>query len=134
MSNRTWWLTGLAGLVVLAIAVPQAQRGAPSATEKLTPLATPVTKADARVMKLKEQVSADVLGMSTLGQQMVDSVFSFGELPEIGNARCCGLDDRFALPAAAADRSSGAPYLSEKSGQRSSSLRFLSPAILRSYG
>jgi aminobenzoyl-glutamate utilization protein B len=80
MSNRTWWLTGLAGLVVLAIAVPQAQRGAPSATEKLTPLATPVTKADARVMKLKEQVSADVLGMSTLGQQMVDSVFSFGEL------------------------------------------------------
>jgi aminobenzoyl-glutamate utilization protein B len=80
MSTRTWWLTGLAGLVILAIAVPQAQRGAPSAIEKLTPLATPVVKADARVMKLKEQVSADVLGMFDLGQQMVDSVFSFGEL------------------------------------------------------
>ena len=80
MSTRTWWLTGLAGLVIVAIAVPQAQRGAPSAIEQLTPLTTPVIKADARVMKLKEQVSADVLGMYDLGQQMVDSVFSFGEL------------------------------------------------------
>ena len=80
MSTRTWWLTGLAGLLLLAIAVPQAQRGAPSAIEQLTPLTTPVVKADARVMKLKEQVSADVLGMYDLGQQMVDSVFSFGEL------------------------------------------------------
>ena len=46
MSTRTWWLTGLAGLLVLAIAAPQAQRGAPSAIEKLTPLTTPVVKAD----------------------------------------------------------------------------------------
>ena len=45
-----------------------------------TPLATPVAKADARVMKLKEAVSADVLSMYDLGQQMVDMVFSFGEL------------------------------------------------------
>ena len=80
MSTRTWWLTGLAGVVVLAIAVPQAQRGAAPAPEQLTPLATPVTKPDARVMKLKETVSADVLSMYDLGQQMVDSVFSFGEL------------------------------------------------------
>jgi aminobenzoyl-glutamate utilization protein B len=80
MSIRTWWLTGLAGLVVLAIAVPQAQRAAPSAIDQLTPLTTPVVKADARVLKLKEQVSEDVLGMYDLGQQMVDSVFSFGEL------------------------------------------------------
>jgi aminobenzoyl-glutamate utilization protein B len=80
MSTRICWLTGVAGLLALAIAVPQAQRGAPSAIDQLTPLATPVVKPDARVMKLKEQVSADVLGMFTLGQQMVDSVFSFGEL------------------------------------------------------
>jgi aminobenzoyl-glutamate utilization protein B len=80
MSTRTWWLTGLAGVLALAIAVPQAQRGAPPAPEQLTPLATPVAKADARVMKLKETVSADVLSMFDLGQQMVDSVFSFGEL------------------------------------------------------
>jgi hypothetical protein len=52
MSTRTWWLTGLAGVLALAIAVPQAQRGAPPAPEQLTPLATPVAKADARVMKL----------------------------------------------------------------------------------
>jgi aminobenzoyl-glutamate utilization protein B len=80
MSTRTWWLTGLAGVVVLAMAVPEAQRGAPPAPEQLTPLSTPVAKPDARVMKLKETVSADVLSMSDLGQQMVDSVFSFGEL------------------------------------------------------
>jgi aminobenzoyl-glutamate utilization protein B len=80
MSTRTWWLTGLAGVLALAIAVPQAQRGAPPAPEQLTPLATPVAKADARVIKLKETVSADVLSMFDLGQQMVDSVFSFGEL------------------------------------------------------
>jgi aminobenzoyl-glutamate utilization protein B len=81
MSTRTWWLTGLAGVVVLAIAVPQAQRGGgPAAPEQLTPLSTPVAKADARVMKLKETVSADVLSMYDLGQQMVDTVFSFGEL------------------------------------------------------
>ena len=58
MSTRTWWLTGLAGLVVLAIAVPQAQRGSAPEPQQLTPLATPVGKADARVLKLKETVSA----------------------------------------------------------------------------
>ena len=31
-------------------------------------------------MKLKEAASADVLSMYDLGQQMVDMVFSFGEL------------------------------------------------------
>ena len=80
MSTRTWWLTGLGAVLALAIAVPQAQRGAAPAPEQLTPLATPVVKPDARVMKLKETVSADVLSMFDLGQQMVDSVFSFGEL------------------------------------------------------
>ena len=80
MSTRSWWLTGLAGLVVLAIAVPQAQRGGQSSPTPPTPLATAVSKPDARVMKLKETVSADVLAMSDLGQKMVDSVFSFGEL------------------------------------------------------
>jgi aminobenzoyl-glutamate utilization protein B len=80
MSTRSWWLTGLAGLVVLAIAVPQAQRGGQSSPTPPTPLATAVSKPDARVMKLKETVSADVLAMADLGQKMVDSVFSFGEL------------------------------------------------------
>ena len=39
-----------------------------------------MAKADARVMKLKETASADVLSMYDLGQQMIDMVFSFGEL------------------------------------------------------
>jgi aminobenzoyl-glutamate utilization protein B len=80
MSTRNSWLTGLAAVVVLTIAVPQAQRGGATPPEQPTPLATPVAKADARIMKLKETVSADVLSMFDLGQQMVDSVFSFGEL------------------------------------------------------
>jgi aminobenzoyl-glutamate utilization protein B len=80
MAKGTWWLTGLAAAVALAIAVPQAQPGAQPAPEAVTPLATPVASPDARVMKLKETVSADVLSMYDLGQQMVDSVFSFGEL------------------------------------------------------
>lgn len=81
MSTRTWWITGLAATVALAIAVPQAQRGRPqSEAPPPTPLATKVAKPDARVMKLKETVSADVLSMYDLGQQMVDTVFSFGEL------------------------------------------------------
>ena len=80
MSTRNWWLTGLAGLLLVGMAAPQAQRGGASTPAPLTPLATKVSPADARVMKLKETVSADVLSMYDLGQKMVDSVFSFGEL------------------------------------------------------
>jgi aminobenzoyl-glutamate utilization protein B len=83
MSKRNWWLGGVAGLLALAIAAPHAQRpgsGSADAPPAPTPLATPVAKPDARVMKLKEAVSADVLSMYDLGQQMVDMVFSFGEL------------------------------------------------------
>src|SRR5688500_11436732 len=81
MRRRTW-VGGLALLTVATIAVPLAgQRGGPPAeAPPPTPLATPVAKPDARVMKLKEAVSADVLSMYDLGQQMVDMVFSFGEL------------------------------------------------------
>jgi aminobenzoyl-glutamate utilization protein B len=77
-----WRLGGLATTLALTLAVPLAgQRGgAAQADVPPTPLATPVAKADARVMKLKEVVSADVLSMYDLGQQMVDMVFSFGEL------------------------------------------------------
>jgi aminobenzoyl-glutamate utilization protein B len=69
-------------LVALVVVAPQAgQRPDVAAADAPpTPLATPVAKPDARVMKLKETVSADVLSMYDLGQQMVDMVFSFGEL------------------------------------------------------
>ena len=80
MSTRIWWLMGLAAVVTLAVAVPQAQRGGGAPRRRRRRSATPVAKADARVMKLKETVSADVQSMFDLGQQMVDMVFSFGEL------------------------------------------------------
>jgi aminobenzoyl-glutamate utilization protein B len=81
MVKRTWWVTGLAGVLAAGVAVTHAQRGGGSApAPPPTPLSTTVGKADARVMKLKETVSADVLSMYDLGQKMVDSVFSFGEL------------------------------------------------------
>jgi aminobenzoyl-glutamate utilization protein B len=81
MSRRTW-LGGLALAIAVTSVDPLAgQRPGGAAPEQPpTPLATPVGKPDARTMKLKETVSADVLSMYDLGQQMVDSVFSFGEL------------------------------------------------------
>jgi aminobenzoyl-glutamate utilization protein B len=79
MSKRTWFLTGMAAVVVAGV-VTHAQRGGGSPEPPPTPLASKVAPADARVMKLKETVSADVLSMYDLGQKMVDSVFSFGEL------------------------------------------------------
>jgi aminobenzoyl-glutamate utilization protein B len=63
-----------------AMTAAEAQRPSQGAEPTLTPLSTPVAKPDARVMKLKETVSADVLASFDLGQQMVDMVFSFGEL------------------------------------------------------
>ena len=80
--KKSWWLSGLAALVALVVASPQAGQRPGSSTEAQppTPLATTVAKPDARVMKLKEAVSADVQSMFDLGQQMIDSVFSFGEL------------------------------------------------------
>ena len=80
MSRARIWC-GLAAVLVLAVAAPQAQRGGGSTpAPPPTPLATPVAKPDARIQKLKEAASADVLSMYDLGQQMVDMVFSFGEL------------------------------------------------------
>ncbi len=80
MSTRNWWLAGFAGVVAVTIAAPEAQRGGTAPAEQPTPLATTVANPDARIMKLKEAASADVLSMYDLGQQMVDSEFSFGEL------------------------------------------------------
>jgi len=80
MKKRSWWVIGLAGFMALTMAAVEAQRPGPDAEPTLTPLSTPVAKPDARVMKLKEAVSADVLANFDLGQQMVDMVFSFGEL------------------------------------------------------
>jgi aminobenzoyl-glutamate utilization protein B len=78
---RTVRLIGL-GATIAVMVTPLAgqRRGGAPVEETLTPLATPVGKPEARVMKLKDTVSADVLSMYDLGQQMIDMVFSFGEL------------------------------------------------------
>jgi aminobenzoyl-glutamate utilization protein B len=79
--SRTLWLAGLAALLAITIAAPSAQRGGGGTPPPApTPLSTVVAKPDARVQKLKDQASADVAAMHELGQQMVDMVFSFGEL------------------------------------------------------
>ncbi|MPZ17320.1 MAG: peptidase dimerization domain-containing protein [Luteitalea sp.] len=74
MSHRTVWL---AGLITLSVggAVPQAGQQAPSETSAKTSV-------DPRVATLKEAVADDIRSqaMYDLGQQMVDMVFSFGEL------------------------------------------------------
>jgi len=81
MSKRTWWLNILVIAIAITSANSEAQRGGQGQPAPApTPLSTPVAKADARVMKLKEAASADVLSMYDFGQQMVDTVFSFGEL------------------------------------------------------
>jgi aminobenzoyl-glutamate utilization protein B len=82
MSTRSLRLGLSFLLLALLVAVPQAgQRpGGGGAAPPPTALSTPVARPDARVMKLKEVASADVLSMAELGQQMVDMVFSFGEL------------------------------------------------------
>jgi aminobenzoyl-glutamate utilization protein B len=78
---RVWRLAIVTGLLILAVAALQAQRGGGSTPPPPpTPLSTVVAKPDARIQKLKEAASADVLSMYDLGQQMVDTVFSFGEL------------------------------------------------------
>jgi aminobenzoyl-glutamate utilization protein B len=69
----------LIGSLVLAtalVATPLAQGGRQSSPQKPTP---PV-KDDPRVEKLKQEAIADVESMKEFTQQMVDSVFSFGEL------------------------------------------------------
>jgi aminobenzoyl-glutamate utilization protein B len=75
---RCSWLAALAGAVALTTVASAQQRPAPAAPAK--PVAAAPTKVDPRVDKAKQQVMADVGSMYDLGQQMVDTVFSFGEL------------------------------------------------------
>ena len=73
--RRTLWI------VILALAVaatPQVAAQRSTAAQK--PAAAPAVKVDPRLEALKKQAAADVEGMRDFTQQMVDQVFSFGEL------------------------------------------------------
>ena len=77
-ASRTW-ARGCALAVVLAVAGPalhgQGRGGAPPASAP-TPLAAP----PARLADYKREVAAEIDSMAVFTQQMVDQVFSFGEL------------------------------------------------------
>ncbi|MEZ5285749.1 MAG: hypothetical protein R2712_13270 [Vicinamibacterales bacterium] len=69
-------LAGLSAIVVLSIAGVQAQRRQPAAPAE--PFVAPTL--EPRIVTLKETAAKDVESMFDLGQEMVDTVFSFGEL------------------------------------------------------
>ena len=77
MSRKTSWIA-IVVLVGLA-ATLQAQRPRGGGEQAALP---PLPAADARTIKLKELVSAEIKAqpMFDMGQQMTDMVFSFGEL------------------------------------------------------
>ncbi|MGH9310068.1 MAG: amidohydrolase [Vicinamibacterales bacterium] len=72
-------LFGLFVFVAVLAAAPLAQ--APSGTVPAAPAATaPAPPADPRTERLKTEASRDVESMATFTQQMVDQIFSYGEL------------------------------------------------------
>jgi aminobenzoyl-glutamate utilization protein B len=75
MARRMFW-TAL--VIVLTFAPTTAQRRPGSTQAPATP--PPPVKADPRLEALKKQAAADVESMRDFSQQMVDMVFSFGEL------------------------------------------------------
>jgi aminobenzoyl-glutamate utilization protein B len=78
MRNTNGWVRAglIAGAVVLTVVAPQGQaRRDAAAPEPPTRLAPPPKLAD-----YKKEVAAEIDGMFTFTQQMVDQVFSFGEL------------------------------------------------------
>jgi aminobenzoyl-glutamate utilization protein B len=74
MRARATWLIGLLVVIALSAAGPEAQRRGGAEAPFVAPVLEP------RIVKLKETAAADVQSMYDLGQEMVDTVFSFGEL------------------------------------------------------
>jgi aminobenzoyl-glutamate utilization protein B len=75
--SRRHWISVLATTAVLT-AAPLAQNRTPR--QPAGPAAPDAARDDARTQKLKAEAVADVDGMQTFTQQMIDSIFSFGEL------------------------------------------------------
>ena len=76
MARRTMW-TVAAGLMIASALVTAGEQGRAPAAK---PAAAPAAKVDPRLEALKKQAVADVEGMRDFTQQMVDQVFSYGEL------------------------------------------------------
>jgi aminobenzoyl-glutamate utilization protein B len=66
--------------VSVAVSAADERPTAQSDAARAAQAPAPAAKLDPRVVKLKEAAAADVQSMYDLGQQMVDMVFSFGEL------------------------------------------------------
>jgi aminobenzoyl-glutamate utilization protein B len=75
MPRRTMWTVATGLMLASALVTAGEQRRAPA--EKP---AAPAAKVDPHIEALKKQAVADVEGMRDFTQQMVDQVFSFGEL------------------------------------------------------
>ena len=75
MPRRTMWSIATGLVLASALVTAGEQRRAPA--EKP---ATPAVKVDPRIEAMKKQAVTDVEGMRDFTQQMVDQVFSFGEL------------------------------------------------------
>lgn len=71
-------LFGALALLTAAVSAPVAQESQQERRQEPPPMTIP--KDDARVEKLKAEVAADVEARSAQTQQMIDSIFSFGEL------------------------------------------------------
>jgi aminobenzoyl-glutamate utilization protein B len=76
MARRTMW-TVAAGLLIASALVTAGEQGRAPAAK---PAAAPAAKVDPRLEGLKKQAVADVESMRDFTQQMVDQVFSYGEL------------------------------------------------------
>src|SRR5687768_2552258 len=77
MIRRTLW-TSAAVFVIASVLLTAGPQDRQRPAEKKT--AAPAVKADPRLEALKKQAVADVDGMRDFSQQMVDQVFSYGEL------------------------------------------------------
>jgi aminobenzoyl-glutamate utilization protein B len=65
-------------MLMVAVAIGQGPGGQGPGGQ--APAPTPIVQDEARAARLKTQAAADIDAMSVFSQQMVDSVFSFGEL------------------------------------------------------
>jgi aminobenzoyl-glutamate utilization protein B len=76
MARRSMWTVAAGLIIASALVTAGEQRRAPAAK----PAAAPAVKVDPRLEAMKKQAIADVEGMRDFTQQMVDQVFSYGEL------------------------------------------------------